>query len=71
MKITEEIKTNYNLTEMSNGWYISTQGLILTEDCNIRSYLSKVLLLNEIDKRNDRVKQDCLKIIARKNNIKW
>lgn len=68
MKITEEIKTNYKLTEISNGWYRSIQGLILTEDCNIRNYLSKVFLLNEIDERNYKIKDDCLRILARKNN---
>jgi len=68
MKIIEEIKTNYKLTEMSNGWYISTQGLVLTEDCNRRGYLSKVFLLNEIDERNYKIKEDCLKILGRKNN---
>jgi hypothetical protein len=66
--ITEEIKTKYNLTKLNCGWYISKQGLILTEDCNIKNYLSKVFKLNEIDERNSKVKEDCLKILARVKN---
>lgn len=51
--LTEEIKTKYKLEETSCGWYISQQGLILTEDCDVKKYLSKVAKLNEIDERNN------------------
>lgn len=68
MKITKEIKTNYKLKEMQCGWYISKQGLILTEDCDVRRYLSKVFKLNEIDEKHNKIKEDCLKILARVKN---
>ena len=37
-----------------NDWYYSEQGLILTDDDNnVRKYISKVSVFNEIDDKNN------------------
>lgn len=53
--LTQEQIKHYRLTER-NGWYYSEQGLVLTDDENenVRSYLSKVFKLNEIDDKNQK-----------------
>lgn len=53
--LTEEQIKHYRL-EYINGWYYSKQGLVLTdgENENVRSYLSKVYRLNEIDDKNQK-----------------
>lgn len=53
--ITEEQVKQYRLVKRDNGWYYSEQGLILTEDCDVRRYLSKVRELNAIDDKHNKI----------------
>lgn len=65
-EVTEEMKNQYQLTEMSNGWHVSKQGLVLTEDTNLRWYLSEVRRDNERDARNNELMEECYKILAKR-----
>ena len=66
--MTKEQIKQYNLTPIANNWFISQQGLVFVEgDCE-RTYLAKVFKMNEIDERNNKIKEDCLKILARVKN---
>ena len=63
--MTDEEVKNYRLI-FSNGWYYSQQGLILTEDCDKRRYLSKVFIMNEFDDKFQTLKNKVL--ITTKSN---
>lgn len=51
----KEVK-DYRLVIRDNGWYHSQQGLILTENMDKESYLSKVFKMNEHDDNTENLK---------------
>jgi|TARA_R110000782_G_scaffold201763_1_gene290389 hypothetical protein len=55
MKPTKSQIEDYRLTETPCGWYISEQGIVLTEDCNLNEYLRTVDKHNRIDDKNNEV----------------